>query len=309
VAGTAVITVLACDIVGSTALMTRVGDDAADELRRHIFARWRGAIEREGGEVVKTIGDAVMAVFRSSAVQAVAAAIALHDDDDDESPETSARVRVGIATGEAAEEDDDWFGTPVVEAFRLCARAEPGEILLSAVARRIVGSRGGYEFVELGPLRLKGLAEPVVTFALGREGVTIKPRSRVDRTRRRWTPAIVAGAALALGALVAVSLVIRDDDNRASVAAGVPAAEGYTPTFEPKPCPDNFLQKVKDGSCGDLVVPEDRTKPEGRSIRLAVTRAPARSASAAMDPIIAVGGFGPSDLEDPAQSPAATMQS
>jgi class 3 adenylate cyclase len=159
------VTVLACDVVGSTAQMSRVGDDAADEIRRRVIAGWRAVIEREGGVVIKTMGDGLMAVFRSSAVRAVAASVALHELEHDEPKEHSARIRVGIATGEAGEEDGDWFGTPVVEAFRLCARAEPGETLLSAVVRRVVGTRGTYEFVELGPLRLKGLAaEPVVVF-------------------------------------------------------------------------------------------------------------------------------------------------
>jgi class 3 adenylate cyclase len=62
VSGTSVVTVLACDLVESTALMARVGDDAADTIRRGVFAHWRAAIERQGGVVVKTIGDAVMAV-------------------------------------------------------------------------------------------------------------------------------------------------------------------------------------------------------------------------------------------------------
>jgi class 3 adenylate cyclase len=139
-AGTAVVTVLACDLVGSTVLMSRVGDDAADQIRRRVFGAWRAAIEHEGGELVKTIGG-VMAVFRPSAVQAVTAAIALHDKAAGVAVPEALCLRVGIATGEAAEEDGDWFGTPVVEAFRLCAHAEPGETLLSAATRQVVGTR------------------------------------------------------------------------------------------------------------------------------------------------------------------------
>jgi class 3 adenylate cyclase len=189
VSGTAVVTVLACDVVGSTAQMSRVGDDAADAIRRRVVAGWRGVIEREGGVVVKTMGDGLMAVFRSSAVRAVAASVALHEAEEDEPAEQSARIRVGIAMGEAAEEDGDWFGVPVVEAFCLCARAELGETLLSAVVRRVIGTRGTYEFVELGPLHLKGLAEPVVAFALVREGAPVR---RHRRAPRRWPVVVVA---------------------------------------------------------------------------------------------------------------------
>jgi hypothetical protein len=59
------------------------------------------------------------------------------------------------------------------------------------------------------------------------------------------------------------------------------------------------LKKVPNGSCGDLVVPEDRTKPKGRWIRLLMTRAPARAGAAAGRPTVVLGPF-----EDPARSPA-----
>src|SRR3954451_22065917 len=146
--------------------MSHLGGDAPDALRQRLFREWRDVIEREGGVVVKTIGDAVMAVFASSAVRAIPTALGLQA--------AAARagdlhLRVGIATGEAAEEHGDWFGTPVVEAVRLCSSAQPDEVLLTGTARNVIGSRGSLEFVSAGDLKLKGLPDPMPTFALVHE--------------------------------------------------------------------------------------------------------------------------------------------
>src|SRR5688500_11512904 len=51
------VTIVFCDLVGSTALMTRLGDDANDRLRRRMFASLRGAVAAYRGEEVKTAGD------------------------------------------------------------------------------------------------------------------------------------------------------------------------------------------------------------------------------------------------------------
>ena len=49
-------------------------------------------------------------------------------------------IRVGLSTGEATEEDGDYFGEPVIEASRLCAHAEGGQILTTAMARALAGT-------------------------------------------------------------------------------------------------------------------------------------------------------------------------
>jgi hypothetical protein len=58
-------------------------------------------------------------------------------------------------------EDDDVFGTPVVEAARLVAVAASGQILCTALVRAVAGSRAGVEFSDAGSLELKGLPDPV----------------------------------------------------------------------------------------------------------------------------------------------------
>ena len=69
-------TVLFTDVVASTALRSRVGDDAADELRRAHDRVLRDALAEHGGREVKGTGDGLMVVF-GSAVEAVAAAEAM----------------------------------------------------------------------------------------------------------------------------------------------------------------------------------------------------------------------------------------
>ena len=70
-------------------------------------------------------------------------------------------MRIGLAAGEAIEEEGDFFGDPVVEAARLCAQAAPGQILATELLRLTVGRHTSLEFSPLGPLELKGLPAPV----------------------------------------------------------------------------------------------------------------------------------------------------
>src|SRR5206468_329414 len=76
-------------------------------------------------------------------------------------------IRIGISAGDVVWEDGDCFGTPVVEASRLCAVANGGQILTSEVVRLLAGSRGGHSFVPLPPVELKGLAAPLPVAEVG----------------------------------------------------------------------------------------------------------------------------------------------
>ncbi len=70
-------------------------------------------------------------------------------------------MRVGVSAGDATFEDDDWFGTPVIEASRLCAAADGGQILVSDLVRALAGSRSQLELTPLGERELKGLPDPI----------------------------------------------------------------------------------------------------------------------------------------------------
>jgi class 3 adenylate cyclase len=160
---TGLVTILFTDLVGSTDLATRIGDGAADELRRHHFEDLRAAIASTGGREVKTIGDAIMASY-SSAADALSGAVTMQRSvarRNRRSEATPLAMRIGISAGDATFEDDDWFGTPVVEAARLCADADGGQILVSDLVRALAGSRRDVELTGLGERELKGLPEPI----------------------------------------------------------------------------------------------------------------------------------------------------
>ena len=70
-------------------------------------------------------------------------------------------MRIGISAGDATFEDGDWFGTPVIEASRLCGAADGGQILVSDLVRALAGSRTDHEVRSLGARELKGFPEPV----------------------------------------------------------------------------------------------------------------------------------------------------
>jgi class 3 adenylate cyclase len=161
-------TILFTDLVGSTELRARLGDDAFDVRRRAHDRMLEDAVVRSGGEVVKHAGDGVMAVF-AAAADALTCGVVIQQAVDREriSADVPFVVRVGVSAGDVVEEDGDYHGTPVVEAARLCAAAQGGQILAGGIVRALAGSRGGHVFTPAGALELKGLAEPVEAFEVG----------------------------------------------------------------------------------------------------------------------------------------------
>lgn len=156
------VAVLFTDVVGSTELLDRVGDEAAHDLRRRHFELLRDAVRDHDGREVKSLGDGLMVVFDSSPA-AAAAAIAMQRAVG--ASEDPLELRVGIAEGETVREDDDYFGRPVVIARRLCDAAGAGETLVSGSPRGLVAD-SAVDRAELAPLALKGLSEPVTPTVL-----------------------------------------------------------------------------------------------------------------------------------------------
>src|SRR4051812_38112189 len=119
---TATVSVLFTDLVGSTELMSRVGPEQADELRRQHFGALRSAIAGRGHEI-KNLGDGLMVVFESvTAALGCAAAMqqAIERRNRKAAGGEPLSIRIGLSAGEAEVEDGDYFGVPVVEAARLC---------------------------------------------------------------------------------------------------------------------------------------------------------------------------------------------
>jgi len=160
----ATVTVLFTDLVDATALIDRLGEEGAQELRRDHFESLREAIAAHGGTEVKTVGDGLMVVFQS-AVDAVGCAVAAAQAVERTSrrnPASRHEVRIGLNVGEPTREGDDYFGLPVVVAKRLCDSADPGQILASDVVRALVGPRANHRFRPLEPRDLKGVGVTAV---------------------------------------------------------------------------------------------------------------------------------------------------
>ncbi len=157
-------TVLFTDLVGSTAMRSRLGDDMADALRREHDELLARVVSEHRGHVVKGLGDGIMAVFHAPS-EGVAAAVAINQAiaRRNRKAKEPLTLRMGLSVGEVRVEGDDVFGTPVVEASRLCGKAADDQILVSVYVKALAGSRSTFSYRELGELELKGLTEPLVT--------------------------------------------------------------------------------------------------------------------------------------------------
>jgi class 3 adenylate cyclase/tetratricopeptide (TPR) repeat protein len=175
-AGRSTAIVLFTDLVGSTELRSRLGEDAAEGLRHQHDALVSRAVEASRGHLVKNLGDGIMATF-AGASNAVGAAVAVQQaiDRHNRSGGATLEVRIGISAGDVIFEEGDCFGTPVIEAARLCAAANGGQVLVSDVVRLLAGSAGAHRFTGLGTLELKGLPAPLPSFEVAWQPLPIPP--------------------------------------------------------------------------------------------------------------------------------------
>src|SRR5690242_10560328 len=162
------VTVVFCDITGSTALGESVDPEALRALLGRYFEQMRGILERHGGQVEKFIGDAVMAVFgvpvlhEDDALRALRAAAEMRD----ALPELGVQARIGINTGEVVAGAGGTLvtGDAVNVAARLEQAAPPGEVYVGADTVRLAHDR--IEVEPVAPLELKGKSEAVAAYRL-----------------------------------------------------------------------------------------------------------------------------------------------
>jgi class 3 adenylate cyclase len=162
------VTVLFCDITGSTALGEATDPEALRALLARYFERMKSIVELHGGTVEKFIGDAVMAVFgvpqvhEDDALRACRAAVEMRA----ALPELGLQARIGLNTGEVMTGTEERLATgdAVNVAARLEQAAQPGEILIGAETLSLVRDAVETETVE--PLELKGKAEAVPAHCL-----------------------------------------------------------------------------------------------------------------------------------------------
>ena len=154
-------TILFTDIVDSTALMQRLGDERAQRVFERHRRMLSDALAATGGEELQWLGDGQMAAFTSPA-DAVRCAVAMQQGAERRIDGERLRVRVGLNVGEIMRgAGGSYFGTPVVTARRLCDGAQAGQILCANTVAGLLAGRRAFRFRDLGPQALKGLADPV----------------------------------------------------------------------------------------------------------------------------------------------------
>lgn len=156
------VTILFSDIEGFTALNDRLGDLLAQQVLREHNILIRAEVARQDGFEVKNQGDGFMVAF-SSASRAVRASIAIQgafQSYNADHPTTTVRVRIGMHTGEALRDQDDFLGGTVNLAARITEQARGGEIFVSSVLKELCDTTGEFQFGDAQEVELKGISQP-----------------------------------------------------------------------------------------------------------------------------------------------------
>lgn len=144
-------TLLFTDVVGSTELVGRIGDQAWRDLSVDLFRQARGALEKFSGREVDVAGDGMLALFNgpalalrcANAIKAIAERLDM-------------QIRAGVHVGEVELVGTAVRGIAVHLAARVLAAAEPDQVLVSETAR-VLAAGSGFDFVDKGLHTLKGL--------------------------------------------------------------------------------------------------------------------------------------------------------
>ena len=179
-------TILFTDIVGSTDMTQRLGDDKAMEVLRHHDRIVRTHLQEHSGNEVKHTGDGIMASFGSVA-RAIHAAIGIQRalEEHSAAAEHPITVRIGVSAGEPVAEENDLFGAAVQLAARACNHAAAGSILVSTAVRELSVGKG-FAFEARVAVRAQGLpgADPAVRSALARLEIGLGSRPLGPRVNR-----------------------------------------------------------------------------------------------------------------------------
>ena len=177
-------TILVAEVAG----WARVGDADADGVRAAHDRRLRDVLAAHGASAVKAVGDGVVAAF-ASAGAAIACAVEMQRAIDREARRRAValELRVGVAAGDVTWAGEDYSGTPVIEAQRLCAAASAGSILVADTVRLLAGSGTEAELEDAGELELGDLVRPVRAWSVGWTGAARRdgPVPLIARVRRR----------------------------------------------------------------------------------------------------------------------------
>jgi predicted ATPase/class 3 adenylate cyclase len=154
-------TLLIADIEGSTAFRAAVGEEQAQSCIDGVLRAIGDAVSAGGGEVVKAMGDGVLALFEAPGPAfdaAVRIQRAMADSD--------VKVRIGVHAGQLKLAADDVHGMAVHIADRVTHVAAGGEIVVSAMARALASPEPRWRWSDRGSQALRGLPEPVPVYEL-----------------------------------------------------------------------------------------------------------------------------------------------
>ncbi len=161
------VTILFCDMVDYAGMTERLGDNASRRILHEHHRIVRDAVARNGGREIKVQGDGFMVAFGGVA-PAMRCAIdtqrACRDHVTAEGEKIA--VHIGIHTGDAVVEDDDYLGHTVIVASRLADAASPGEILVSSLSEQLVQGSGEFSFDGHRETHLKGMARAQLSATL-----------------------------------------------------------------------------------------------------------------------------------------------
>jgi class 3 adenylate cyclase len=158
-ARTILATVLFADIVDSTVQATTLGDRRWSRVLGHFHALAGRELKRSRGTLVDTAGDGFLAVFDDPA-----AAIECASSVASATGELGLEIRAGVHTGQAEVSGEKYSGVAVHTAARVCAKAAPGEVLITDTVRQLLAG-SALTFEDRGIHDLKGLPAPVPLYA------------------------------------------------------------------------------------------------------------------------------------------------
>ncbi len=195
------LTVMFCDLVGSTALSERFDPEDLRDMLRSYRQACASAIQSFGGFVAQYVGDGIVAYFgypqahEFESEHAVRAALKVVQNLAGLS-DPQLKVRIGIATGtvvvgdivgEGIKEQHAVVGQTPNLASRLMSLAGPNEVIVADATQQLLSDL--FEFRDLGATRLKGFSEPVHSWKINGESKT-KSRSHAIHKRVQLTPFI-----------------------------------------------------------------------------------------------------------------------
>jgi class 3 adenylate cyclase len=162
------VTILFSDMVNYAGMTERLGDQASREVLREHHRVVRTMLERHGGREIKVQGDGFMVAFGGVAralrcAVDVQRAFRSYSEDHLDRP---IQVHIGVHTGDAVQEDDDYLGHTVIVASRLANEAGPGQILVSSLSEQLVQGTGEFTFIEHRETVLKGMSRAQSAAAL-----------------------------------------------------------------------------------------------------------------------------------------------